>query len=61
MSLGLRAILSLAVAIGAVVMMAFLADTLTAVLGGTVVFAALLVFIRTIMEFAGEPDENPPP
>jgi hypothetical protein len=56
-----RAILSLAVAIGAVVAMASLAGTLTAVVCGIVVLAALLVFIHTIIEFAGEPGEKPPP
>jgi hypothetical protein len=56
-----RAILSLAVAIGAVVAMASLAGTLTAVVCGIVVLAALLVFIHPIIEFAGEPGEKPPP
>lgn len=59
-SLMVRAILSLAVAIGAVVAMASLAGTLTDVVGGFVALAALLVFIHTIMELAGEPGERRP-
>jgi hypothetical protein len=56
-----RAILSLAIAIGAVAAMASLAGTLTAVVSGIVAVAALLVFIHTIIGFAGEPGEKPPP
>jgi hypothetical protein len=59
MSLVIKAVLSLAVAIGGVVAMASLASTLADVLGGIVALVATLVFTRAIMDFAAEPGEKP--
>jgi hypothetical protein len=59
MSLLLKALLSMAVAVAAAVAMATLASALADVAGGVVVLCAILVFTRTIMDFAAEPDEKP--
>jgi F0F1-type ATP synthase assembly protein I len=59
-SLVVKALLSLAITCGAVVAMASLGGTFAAVAGGLVVLIALLVFIRAIIGFAGEPGEKPP-
>jgi hypothetical protein len=49
----------MAVAVAAAVAMATLAGALVDVLGAIVVLFAVLVFTRTIMDFAAEPDEKP--
>jgi len=54
----IQALLSIAVAISAVVLLALLAGTLVDVLGGIVVSVAILVFTHTIMTFAAEPGER---
>lgn len=61
MSFVIKAILSMAVAIAAVVAMASLASTLAVVLGGTIALVAILVFFRAILGFAAEPSEGPRP
>ncbi len=58
MSFVIKAILSMAVTIAAVIAMASLASTLAVVLGGTVALLAILVFIRAMMDFAAEPGEK---
>jgi hypothetical protein len=57
-SLVRKTLVSMAVTIAAAVAMATVADTLTDVLGGIVVLAAILVFTRAIMAFAAEPGEE---
>lgn len=59
MSIALKAILSTAVAVGAVVAMARLAGALADVLGGVAVLVAMLVFSRAVMDFAAEPGDEP--
>lgn len=55
MPLGMKALLSMAAAIAAVVALVTLAGTLAHVLGGTVALVAMLLFTRVIMAFAAEP------
>jgi hypothetical protein len=59
MSLGTKALLSLAVAIAAGVATAKLASAPADVLGGIVLLAAIAVFARAIMGFAAEPGGEP--
>jgi L-lactate permease len=58
MSALMKATLSMAVAVAAVVAMATRATTLTDIVGGIVVLVAILVFARAIMAFASEPSEE---
>jgi L-lactate permease len=60
MSVVIRAILSMTVAIAAVVAVATVASTLADVLGGIVALAAMLVFTRTIMDLASAAGDEPP-
>lgn len=60
MSPVVRAVLSIAVAIAAVVALALSTGTTVDVVGGIAVFVATLVFTRAIMDFAAEPGEKPP-
>jgi hypothetical protein len=59
MSVVIRAVLSMTVAIAALAAAATVADTLADVLGGIVALAAILVFTRTIMGLAAAPGEKP--
>jgi uncharacterized membrane protein len=54
----MRAILSLAVTILAVVAIASIASTLADVLGGILALVAIVGFTRAIMDFAADPDEE---
>jgi hypothetical protein len=54
----LRALVSIVVAIAAVVALATLADTLAHVLGGIAVSVSVLTFTRALMAFAAEPGEQ---
>ena len=58
MSSAIQALISLAVAIVSVVMLALLAGPLVDVLGGIVLLVAILVFTQAIMAFAAEPGER---
>ena len=58
MPLVIKAIVSMAVAVAAVVAMASLGSTIAIGVGGAVVLVAILVFDRAIMAFAAEPGEN---
>jgi L-lactate permease len=58
MSLVLKALLSMAVAIAAVVAMATPAGAFGDVLGGIVGLVAIVVFARAIMALAAEPGEE---
>jgi hypothetical protein len=60
MSYVIKAIVSLATAIAAVVAVASLASTFAEVLGGIVVLVAMAVFARAIMAIAAEPGEERP-
>jgi hypothetical protein len=59
MSFPTRALLSLAVAIAAVVAMASLAGAIADVLAGIVALVAIVALTRAIMRFAAEPGEGP--
>jgi hypothetical protein len=61
MSYAATATLALLVAVAAVVMVVAIATTLGDVIGGTIVVAALVVFMRAFMRLAGESVEQPPP
>jgi F0F1-type ATP synthase assembly protein I len=58
MSALIKAMLSMAVAVAAVMTIATRATTLTDVGGGIAVLVAILVFARSIMTFASEPGEE---
>jgi F0F1-type ATP synthase assembly protein I len=58
MSSPIKATLSMAVAVAAVVAIATRATTLTDVIGGIAVLVAIVVFARSIMAFASEPGEE---
>jgi hypothetical protein len=60
MSVVIRAVLSVTVAVAAVVAVARLAGTVAELTGGIVAFVAMLVFSRSIMELAAAPGEDPP-
>ena len=55
MPLVIKAILSMAVAVAAVVAMTLLAGTIAILIGGAVVLVAIVVFGRAIMAVAAEP------
>jgi hypothetical protein len=59
MSRVMKATLSMAVAIAAVVAIVWLASTLADVLGGIIVLAAMPSFTPAIMDLAAEPAEEP--
>jgi hypothetical protein len=61
MSPVIRAVLSIAVAIAAVVALALSTGTTVDVVGGIAVSVATLVFARAIMDFAAEPGEKRQP
>ena len=54
----IKAILSMAVAVAALVAMTLLAGTIAIIVAGAVVAVAVLVFGRAIMSVAAEPREN---
>jgi hypothetical protein len=58
MPLVIKAILSMAVAVAAVVAMTLLAGTIAILIGGAVVLVAIVVFGRAIMAIAAEPGEK---
>jgi hypothetical protein len=58
MSCGTKAVLSLTVAIAAVVAMGTLAGPLADLLAGFVALVAILVFARAIMQFVAEAGEE---
>ncbi len=58
-SLAVRATVSIAIVIAALVAMIWLAVALADVVGGIVVLVGLLVFFRAILNFAAEPGEEP--
>jgi len=58
MPLMIKAILSMAVAVAALVAMTLLAGTIAIIVAGAVVAVAVLVFGRAIMAVAAEPREN---
>lgn len=58
MPLVIKAILSMAVAVAAVVAMPLLGATIAIIVGGAVVAFAIVVFGRAIMAVAAEPGEK---
>jgi hypothetical protein len=58
MPLVIKAILSMAVAVAAVVAMTLLSGTIAILIGGAVVLVAIVAFRRAIMAVAAEPGEK---
>ena len=58
MPLVINAILSMAVAVAAVVAMTLLSGTIAILIGGAVVLVAIVAFGRAIMAVAAEPGEK---
>jgi hypothetical protein len=58
MPLVIKAILSMAVAVAAVVAMTLLSGTIAILIGGAVVLVAIVAFGRAIMAVAAEPGEK---